>query len=86
MKPPALDSFNPEASAKLGPLLVIPVIAFSPSPMPKARTSFFHLILVAVYYFQSFRYHLGFPGGSDGRESACNVGDLGSIPELGRSP
>ena len=28
----------------------------------------------------------GFPGGSDGKEPACNVGDLGSIPELGRSP
>ena len=28
----------------------------------------------------------GFPGGSDGKESACNVGDLGSIPGLGRSP
>ena len=29
---------------------------------------------------------LSFPGGSDGRESACNVGDLHLIPELGRSP
>ena len=29
---------------------------------------------------------LGFPGGSGGKESACNAGDLGSIPELGRSP
>ena len=29
---------------------------------------------------------LGFPGGSDGKESACNVGDLDSIPGLGRSP
>ena len=29
---------------------------------------------------------MGFPGGSDGKESACNVGDLGLIPELGRSP
>ena len=28
---------------------------------------------------------LGFPGGSDGKESACNAGDLGSIPGLGRS-
>ena len=28
----------------------------------------------------------GFPGGSDCKESTCNVGDLGSIPELGRSP
>ena len=27
----------------------------------------------------------GFPGGSDGRESACNAGDWGSIPGLGRS-
>jgi len=29
---------------------------------------------------------LGFPGGSDGTESTCNVGDLGLIPGLGRSP
>ena len=28
----------------------------------------------------------GFPGGSDSKESACNVGDLGSIPGSGRSP
>ena len=27
-----------------------------------------------------------FSGGSDGKASACNVGDLGSIPGLGRSP
>ena len=27
-----------------------------------------------------------FPGGSDGEESTCNAGDLGSIPGLGRSP
>ena len=29
---------------------------------------------------------LGFPCGSAGKESACNVGDLGSILGLGRSP
>ena len=29
---------------------------------------------------------LGFPGGSAGKESARNAGDLGSIPGLGRSP
>ena len=29
---------------------------------------------------------LGFPGGSVGKQSACNVGDLGSIPGLVRSP
>ena len=33
------------------------------------------------YYRSSY-----FPGGSDGKESACNVGDLGSIPEMGRPP
>ena len=29
---------------------------------------------------------LDFPGGSNGKESAGNMGDLGSIPGLGRSP
>ena len=29
---------------------------------------------------------LGFPCGSAGKESACNAGDLDSIPGLGRSP
>ena len=29
---------------------------------------------------------LGFPGGSDGKESACNTGDLDSVPGSGRSP
>ena len=30
--------------------------------------------------------NLGFPGGSDSKESACNEGDPGSIPGSGRSP
>ena len=29
---------------------------------------------------------MGFPGGSDGKASACNAGDLGLIPGLGRPP
>ena len=29
---------------------------------------------------------MGFPGGSAGKESACNAGDLGSILGLGKSP
>ena len=29
---------------------------------------------------------MGFLGGSDSKESACNSGDLGSIPASGRSP
>ena len=31
-------------------------------------------------------YARGFPGESDGKESACTAGDLGSIPRLGRFP
>ena len=37
-------------------------------------------ICVCIYIFA------GFPGYSDSKESACNAGDLGSIPELGRYP
>ena len=33
-----------------------------------------------------FTTSLGFPGGSDGKVSVCNAGDMGSIPGLGRSP
>ena len=39
--------------------------------------------------FNNFEHDLasiGFPGGSAGKESSCHVGDLGSIPGLGRSP
>ena len=32
------------------------------------------------------RFKWGFPGGSDGKAFACNEGDPGSIPGLGRSP
>ena len=35
---------------------------------------------------QGFVSWLGFPGGSEGKESACNTGDPGSIPGSGRSP
>ena len=38
--------------------------------------------LQATHWF----YALGFPGGSDCKESACNAGDLGSVTGLGRSP
>ena len=36
--------------------------------------------------FKSPKLYLGFPGGSEVKASACNVGDPGSIPGLGRSP
>ena len=36
--------------------------------------------------FTHQHYGLGFPGGSDGKESTCNAGDLGSIPGWGIYP
>ena len=36
--------------------------------------------------FIPFLQARGFPGGSDGKESACNAGELGLIPGLRRSP
>ena len=41
---------------------------------------------ICTAFSQEFPYLLGFPGGSDGKESACSVGDSGSIPVLGSSP
>ena len=38
------------------------------------------------YLLRNSKIYMGFPSDSSGKESACNVGDLGSIPGLGRSP
>ena len=38
------------------------------------------------FILKEFHKSVGFPGGSDGKESACSVGDPGSIPGSGRSP
>ena len=49
----------------------------------------FTMLLVAQQSDQLYLYiciYTGFPRGSDGKESACNVGNLGWIPGLGRSP
>ena len=55
-----------------------------------------HLVITPSVLFSSlldlnkihgvFLEHLLYSGGSDSKESACNAGDLGSIPGLGRSP
>ena len=37
----------------------------------------------SIFFHNEYRC---FPGGSDSKESACNAGDPGSIPGLGRSP
>ena len=40
------------------------------------------ITLIISSYYMTVK---GFPGGSEGKESACNAGDPGSIPGLGRS-
>ena len=39
-----------------------------------------------IFYTRSCQRMVRFPGGSDGKESACNAGDLSLIPGFGRSP
>ena len=48
-------------------------------------TFYFISKIVYMFYWQLILLW-GFPGGLDGKESACSVGDPGSIPGLGRSP
>ena len=44
-----------------------------------------HTVCLLRYLMRYQAFKWGFSGGSAGKESACNVGDLGSIPGLGRS-
>ena len=48
------------------------------------------LVCSFIHTTKAFPYQqlgcFGLPGGSDGKASARNAGDLGSIPGLGRSP
>ena len=46
-------------------------------------STYLHIVSTLWLILDGF---IGFPGGSTGKESACYMGDLGSIPELGRSP
>ena len=72
-----------------------------PLPGKDQDSKFGELFLLGMYHFHTIvklkiesqtminrgqSVVVGFPGGSDDKESACNAGDLGSIPRLGRSP
>ena len=55
--------------------------------MDLPRVYSFPMAAITNYHkFNSLTQHNRTPGGSDGKESACNAGDLGSIPESGKSP
>ena len=44
------------------------------------------LTTVIITAINTTTINMGFPDGPDSKESACNAGDLGSIPGLKRSP
>ena len=50
-------------------------------------TTGFTTVSVLLYFLitENMQGIIGFPGGSDGKESTCKAGDLGSIPGLGIS-
>ena len=50
------------------------------------RLDEFHIVDLLDFFFLQIFLSFKFPGGSDGKASACNAGDLGLIPELERSP
>ena len=51
--------------------------------LPKSRSE---MSLGVNRFFLKAVQEAGFPGGSEGKETACNVEDLGLIPGLGRYP
>ena len=69
---PVGGSYHISPNVLLLPLLTVCSLA-PPSPASKS------------WKLQVSLDHQGFPGGSAGKEFPCNVGDLGSIPGLGRS-
>ena len=56
------------------------------SPLRVVYFCFFINYLKCNKFGRNIWLNIGFPGGSDGKESACNAGDLSLIPESGRSP
>ena len=44
------------------------------------------MLIIWVFFSDDLPWVEGFLGVSDSKEFACNVGDLGLIPGLGRSP
>ena len=59
-------------------------LALAPAGKPHVGRSFIYKIMMICIIVQSCT--ADFPGGSDGKASGYNVGDLGSIPGSGRSP
>ena len=74
----------------LSPMLEIPASLPSQEPcilIPSLSSTHLSLPVCLFHEYLALSHlKLGFPGGSDGKESACNMGNTGLIPGSGRSP
>ena len=59
---------------------------FCAYPVAHTRVCQLHVGAFVWHIYQAVCMSLGFPSASDGKESNCNAGDLGSIPGSGSSP
>ena len=86
------QSIGASVSASVLPMNILGLISFRIDwfdllPLQAALSSLLqHLSAKASILQHSAFSALGFPGGSAGKDSTCNVGDLDLIPGLGRSP
>ena len=65
-------------------MIILELLYWASELIPFLANSLFHASTLKCLLWIIFQR--GFPCGSTGKESACNVWDLGSIPGLGRSP
>ena len=64
-----------------------PVITFeNPDAYQNYLGIFWKIQILRYSFFSPGMFLMSFPGGSEVKASACNAGDLGSIPGSGRSP
>ena len=68
--------------------MFISLVYISKSRITRSNDYSIYSLKEQADYFPKWLDHFiwSFPGGSDGKESACKAGDLGSVPGLGRSP
>ena len=79
-------SFRYAAAAAAAKLLQLCPTLCDPMDCSLPASSIHGIFQARVLEWTTTPLFLGFPGGSDSKESTRNVGDLGSIPGFGRSP
>ena len=79
-----------ESDSELGWRYSISAFLTGSQVMPRLMVCGLHIEYLqsssALLQFVGASASIDFPGASDSKDSACNAGDLGSLPGLGRSP